>query len=549
MTDPGPCVVGIDFGTLSARAVVVSVADGAGLGSAVADYRSGVVEGALPGGQSLPPDYALQDPDDWLEALGDVVPGALRAAGVAPEHIVGIGTDFTSATVIPATADGEPLRHRFPDRPHAWPKLWKHHGAEEQARRMTRVARERGESWLARYGGNLSAELLPPKVLETLEEDQEVYGAAGTFVNAADWIVWQLTGALVAAAGDSGYKRLLQDGRPPSREYLTAVNPAFADVYADKLAAPIQPLGSRAGHLTPEWARRLGLRTDVAVAVGCIDAHAAAPAVQAVDPGQLLAAVGTSGCYLVSAPELHDVPGLLGVVDGGLVEGLWGYEMGQTGLGDIFAWFVDHCVPARYHQAAEQEGISLHEHLTRLAEQQAVGQHGLVALDWHNGNRSILADSGLTGLLVGQTLTTRPEDQYRALLESTAFSLRVITETLTGHGVAIDEVVAGGGLVKNRFWMQLISDVTRLPISVGAHEHASAVGAAIHGAVAAGAHPDVRTAAARMGARHRHVFVPDHARAAAYDEMYLIYRELHDHFGDGRIMHHLRALRRKETRN
>lgn len=541
----GPCVVGIDFGTLSARAVVVRVADGAGLGSAVAHYRSGVVEGHMPDGAPLPPDYALQDPQDWLEAMTTAVPEALRMAGVDAEQVVGIGTDFTSATLIPATADGEPLRHRFPDRPHAWPKLWKHHGAQDQARRITQAARERGEQWLLHCGGSISSELMLPKLLETLEEDPEVYDAADVFVNAVDWIVWQLTGRLVCAAGDSGYKRLFQQGTPPTREFLAALHPRLSDVYEDKLAGPIQPLGSRAGGLDAQWAERLGLRAGTPVSVGNIDAHVAACAVQGVEPGQLVAVVGTSGCYLVSAPDLHEVPGLLGLVDGGIVEGSWGYEMGQTGLGDIFAWFTQHCVPDSYHQAAQEAGISIHEHLTRLAEPQAVGEHGLVALDWHNGNRSILADSGLSGLMLGQTLATRPEDQYRALLESTAFSLRIIVETLTRHGVPVHEIVAGGGLVKNRFWMQLVSDVTRLPISVGAHEHASAVGAAIHGAVAAGAHADVRTAAARMGARHRDVFVADPDRAGRYDELYLIYRELHDHFADGRIMHHLRSLRRK----
>ncbi len=544
MDRPQPCVIGIDFGTLSARAVVVTTGDGAELGSAVSEFRSGVVEGSLPTGQDLPPDYALQDPDDWLAAMTSSVREALAMAGVAPEQVVGIGTDFTSATVIPATADGEPLRHRFPERPHAWPKLWKHHGAQEQARRMTRVARERQEPWLARYGGTLSAELMLPKILETRDEDREIYDAADVFVNAVDWIVWQLTGTLVNAAGDSGYKRLIQSGRPPSPEYLAAVEPGFADVYERKLAGDIQPLGSRAGGLTEPWAERLGLPPDIAVAVGNIDAHALAPAVQGVEPGQLIASVGTSGCYLVSSEELRDVPGLLGLVHGGLVEGLWAYEMGQTGLGDIFAWFVANCVPARYAEAAAAAGISVHEHLTRLAAGQEAGQHGLVALDWHNGNRCILADADLTGLMVGQTLATRPEDQYRALLESTAFSLRVIVETLTGHGVGIHEIVAAGGLVKNAFWMQLISDVTRLPISLGARENAAALGAAIHGAVAAGAYPDVHSASRQMGARHRHVYVPDEARAQAYDDVFAIYRELHDHFGDGRIMHRLRQLRR-----
>ncbi|MGO1834230.1 MAG: ribulokinase [Actinomycetaceae bacterium] len=550
MTKDQKFVIGIDYGTLSGRASVIRVSDGLEKGeSVIVEYPHAVMDVTLDAadGQKLPPEFALQDPDDYIEVLRRAVPAALRDADVTPDQIVGIGIDFTSATVVAAKADGTPLctLPEFRNRPHAWVKLWKHHGAQEQATRIVEVAKERGESWLGRYGNTISSELLLPKVLETLEEDREVYDATEVFANALDWIVWKMTGTLVQSAGDSGYKRMLQDGKYPSREYLEALNPDFGGVFDEKMSAPVGPLGDKAGELTEEFADLMGLNPGTAVAVGNIDAHVTAAAVKGVEAGQLTGILGTSAVYVVSGPELREVPGMFGVVDGGIVDGLWGFEGGQTAVGDIFAWFVDHSVPPAYHQAAAKARLGIHEYLTELASNQQIGEHGLVALDWHNGNRSVLVDSDLSGLMIGTTLTTRPEDQYRALLESTAFGARVIVDTFAEYGVEVNEFVAAGGLLKNKFYMQMLSDITRLPVSIATSKHAGALGSAVHAAVAAGEYGSVAEAAESMGGKVPNAYTPSEKRAARYDELYSEYLQLHDYFGRGgnEVMHRLKAIR------
>jgi L-ribulokinase len=546
-------VIGVDFGTLSGRAVVVRVSDGAELGSAVQTYRHGVIETALPGGgPALPPDWALQAPGDWVEVLRQAVPRALAAAGVPADRVVGVGTDFTACTILPTTADGVPLCDlaRWADRPHAWPKLWKHHAAQPQADRVTEVAVERGEPWIGRYGGRISSEWAFAKGLQLLEEDPEVYAAADRFIEAADWIVWKLTGAESRNVTTAGAKELYQDGGYPSRDYLAALNPDFAGFVEDKIAHPVSRLGDRAGSLTPAAAGWTGLPAGIAVSVGNVDAHVTAAAADALSPGRLTAIMGTSTCHVMPAATLAEVPGMCGVVADGIVSGLWAYEAGQSGVGDIFGWYVDHQVPGEYAAAAAGRGLSVHEHLTELAEAQPVGAHGLVALDWHSGNRSVLVDHDLSGVLVGATLATRPEDVYRALIEATAFGTRVIVETFEAAGVPVEEVVVAGGLLKNRFLLQVYADVLRRPLSLLASEQGPALGSAIHAAVAAGCYPDVPAAAKAMARVEPAAVVPRPAEADAYDRLYAEYRELHDHFaGPGRAqLHRLRAIRNEARR-
>ncbi|WP_425566434.1 ribulokinase [Nonomuraea roseoviolacea] len=536
-------MIGVDFGTLSGRAVVVRVADGAELGTAVHEYAHRVIEDRLPGGDvRLGPDWALQSPHDWLEVLRTAVPEAVAAAGVDPAQVIGIGTDFTACTVLPTTADGTPLCHDTPERPHAWPKLWKHHAAQSHADRINALAAERGESWLPRYGGRISSEWEFAKGLQVLEEDPEVYARAERWIEAADWIVWQLTGVETRNVCTAGYKGIHQDGAYPSEEFLAALNPGFAGFTA-KLGHDLSPLGGPAGRLTAEAAAWTKLPEGIAVCVGNVDAHVTSAAADAVRPGQMVAIMGTSTCHVMPSDQLAEVPGMCGVVQDGIVPGLWGYEAGQSGVGDIFAWFIDTSVPASYARAAEERGQSVHEYLTELAAAQEVGRHGLVALDWHNGNRSVLVDHNLSGVIVGQTLSTRPEDVYRALIEATAFGARVIVETFEASGVPVEEFVAAGGLLKNRFLMQVYADVLRRPISVIGSDQGPALGSAIHAAVAAGAYADIEQAAAAMGTRRENVYLPDEGRADAYDRLYAEYRTLHDYFGDGRMLHTLRKIR------
>lgn len=541
-------MVGVDFGTLSGRAVVVRVRDGVEMGAAVHEYTHGVVNSRLPAtGELLPPDWALQLPEDWTAVLREAVPRALADSGVRPTDVIGIATDFTACTVLPTTADGTPLCElaQWRNRPHAYPKLWKHHAAQPQADRITAVAAERSEPWLARYGGRISSEWEFAKALQVLEEDPQVYAATERWVEAADWIVWQLCGQYLRNACTAGYKGIYQDGEYPSQAYLAALNPAFQDFVTEKLAHPIGELGRRAGGLGKRAAAWTGLPEGIAVAVGNVDAHVSAPAAQATEPGQMVAIMGTSTCHVLNSDHLATVPGMCGVVYGGIVPGLWGYEAGQSGVGDIFDWFVKSCVPAPYAEAAAARGLGLHEYLTGLAAAQEVGEHGLIALDWHNGNRSVLVDHELSGVVVGQTLATRPEDTYRALLEATAFGTRTIIETFENAGVPVTELIVAGGLLKNEFLMQVYADVCRRPLSVIGSAQGPALGAAIHAAVAAGAYPDVRAAAAAMGRVRRDVYQPDPHRADRYDALYSEYRRLHDHFGRGDgMLHRLREIRR-----
>ena len=537
-------VVGIDFGTLSARAVVVAAGDGTVIGTASHPYRSGVIEQTLPAtGAPLPPSWALQDPQDWTDALEAAVRGAVADAGIEPSTIVGIGTDFTASTPLPTTTNGTPLCQLpdFADRPHAYPKLWKHHAAQPQAERVTAVAAERGEPWLARYGGRISSEWQFAKALQVLEEDREVYDAADRWIEAADWIVWQLCGRETRNVCTAGYKGLFQDGAYPSAPYLRALHPEFTDVVPRLLEWPLSPLGGRAGDLTREAALRLGLPEGIAVAVGNVDAHVTAPAARAVEPGQMLAVMGTSTCHVMNADHLAEVPGMCGVVDGGITSGLLGYEAGQSGVGDLFAWFVDRLLPAAYGDEAAASGLDPHEHLSALGARQAPGDHGLVALDWLNGNRSVLVDHELSGAIVGLTLGTRPEDIYRALVESTAFGARTIVETFDAAGIPVRELTIAGGLVKNPFVMQVYADVLRRPLHVVESDQAPAVGSAIHAAVAAGCHANVPAASAAMGRARRDGFLPDPDAADRYDELYDHYTTLHDEFGRrSPMMHQLR---------
>jgi L-ribulokinase len=547
----GACVIGVDFGTLSGRALVVRVQDGAELGTAVHEYRHGVMDEALAAtGEPLPPDWALQDPEDYRDVLREAVPAAIAQAGIDPAQVIGIGTDFTACTVLPVLADGTPLCQLpgLAGRPHAYVKLWKHHAAQPQADRINALAQERGEPWLARYGGKISAEWAFAKALQLLDEDPEIYHRAERWIEAADWIIWQLAGTETRNACTAGYKAIYQDGSYPSRDFLAALDPAFASFAAGKLDHPILPLGARAGSLTAQAAAWTGLPEGIAVAAGNVDAHVTPPAANAIAPGQMVAIMGTSTCHVMNAATLAEVPGMCGAVDGGIVAGRWGYEAGQTGVGDIFAWFAEHAVPPAYHQEAAERGLSLHDLLSEQAGRQPAGAHGLVALDWLNGNRSVLVDHHLSGAIAGLTLATRAPDIYRALLDATAFGTRVIIDAFEAAGIAVTELVIAGGLMKNGVLMQIYADVTRRPLSLIGSPQGPALGSAIHAAVAAGAYPDVPAAASAMGSKSVSGYVPDPASADVYDELYAEYLRLHDYFGRGGndVMHRLRALRDRE---
>jgi len=556
--DAATYVVGVDYGTLSGRAVVVRVHDGAELASAVHEYPHAVLDRTLAvngrEGVALPHDWALQVPADYVDVLRVAVPAAVAAAGIDPARVIGIGTDFTACTVLPVTADGTPLCElpEFADRPHAYVKLWKHHAAQGHADRINALAAERGEPWLPRYGGRISSEWQFAKGLQLLEEDPQVYAAMRYWVEAADWIVWQLCGTYLRNACTVGYKGIYQDGAHPGPEFLAALDPGFTGFVTDKLDHPIGALGARAGGLSAQAAAWTGLPEGIAVCVGNVDAHVTAPAAGVTGPGRMVLIMGTSTCHVMNSEALAEVPGMCGVVDGGIVPGLWGYEAGQSGVGDIFAWFTRNAVPQAYELEARRRGLSTHEYLTELGARQPVGGHGLVALDWLNGNRSVLVDHQLSGVVVGLTISTRPEEIYRALLESTAFGTRTIIDAFTASGVEVNELVVAGGLLKNTVLMQIYADATGRPLRLIASEQGPALGSAMHAAVAAGAYPDIAAAAAVMGGVSDVTYTPDPLRSTAYDALFAEYQLLHDYFGragagTNDVLHRLRAIRQAAT--
>ena len=539
-------VVGVDFGTLSGRALVVRVSDGEEISSATHAYPHGVVDRYLPvSKKELPPDWALQVPQDYVEVLRYAVKEAVQRGGIDPKSVIGIGTDFTACTVLPALKDGTPLCEvsGFEEEPHAFAKLWKHHAAQGQADRINDLATKESEPWLPRYGGKISSEWEFAKALQVLEEAPHVYKKMERWVEASDWIVWRLTGNYVRNICATGYKAIFQDGSYPSEPFLSKLNPGFSDFVSRLVTQEIGQLGAVAGHLTKEAAAWTGLPAGIPVSVGNVDAHVTSASAQAMENGQMVAIMGTSTCHVMNHDKLVSVPGICGVVNGGIAPGRWGYEAGQSGVGDIFNWLIENLVKDSDFQAANSAGLDIHEYFSRSASAKPPGFHGLIALDWINGNRSILVDHNLSGAFVGVTMSTSASDIYAALVEATAFGTRKILEAFESNGVEVRDFVAAGGLIKNRYLMQTYADILKRPIHLLESEQGPALGSAIHAAVASGAYPDIFAASQRMGRITRDAFLPRKEFGDRVDHLYRIYCELHENFGNGEIMHFLRELR------
>jgi len=554
----GPYTIGVDFGTESGRAILVDVTDGHVVATAVYQYENGVIDERLPeGGPLLPPDFALQDPADYLRTLEQTIPAILRDSGVNPEKIIGIGTDFTACTILPTDAQGRPLcfDERFRDNPHAWVKLWKHHAAQPEATAFNAAAALLEESFLPYYGGKISSEWFFPKAWQILDEAPEVYEAAERLIEAADWIVWQLSGTETRNTCTAGYKaQWSKESGFPSPEFLATLDPQLKDIVSTRMSAPIVPSGTLVGGLTPAWAEKLGLPVGIAVAAGHIDAHAAVPATSVVTPGKMVMVMGTSLCHMILSTQKKIVEGMCGVVADGIIPGYYGYEAGQPALGDIFGWFVNNAVPARYEEEAQRRGISVYDLLEERAAELAPGESGLLALDWWNGNRSVLVDANLSGLIVGYTLATKPEEIYRALFEATAFGTNRIIKAFEEAQVPVDELYACGGLAeRSPLLMQIFADVTGKPLKVAASSQASALGAAMFAAVAAGpqkgGYESIVDSAAAMAGLKDHVYAPraDHHRV--YQLLYSEYMQLYDDFGRGGLntMKKLKRLREEVT--
>jgi len=548
-------VLGMDFGTLSARALVAEVGTGRELGTATMEYRHAVMDRQLPGGKILPPDFALQHPQDYIDCMKAIIPQAIAEAGIEKDDIIGLGLDFTSCTIVPVDENGTPLclKPEWADEPHAYFKLWKHHGAQEEANCMTELALQRGERFLARYGGKVSSEWMLPKVWETLRRAPKVYEAAHSFMEAGDWIVFLLTGKRTHNCTMAGYKAMWHKREGyPCKEYLRALDPRLENVFEEKYPGEVLPVGTCAGTVTEKAAREFGLPQGCAVAVANIDAHVSLPPAGLTGSGEMLMIMGTSTCHIMLGDEEKVVPGMCGAVEDGVVPGLIGFEAGQSCVGDHFDWYVKNCLPAAYAAEAEARGIDPHVLLSEKAGALKPGESGLVALDWWNGNRSVLVDVDLTGLMIGLTLQTRPEEIYRALIEATAYGTRKIIDTFEQSGVGIEELYACGGISqKNALMMQIYADVTGRSIRIARSKQTPALGSAMFGAVAAGSarggYDTIQDAAREMGGTLDIVYEPVPEHRAVYEQLYAEYERLHDLFGRGEedMMKRLKAIRNR----
>ncbi|NLZ81388.1 MAG: ribulokinase [Clostridiales bacterium] len=546
--------IGVDYGTQSGRAVLVEVSTGKIIAQAVKEYTHGVIDEYLPGGKiKLEPDWALQHPADYIEVLEVTIPAVLTEAKVEKEDVIGLAIDFTACTILPMDKDGVPLcfREDLKNVPHAWLKLWKHHAAQEEANKLNEIATQRGEDFLARYGGKISSEWMIPKIMQILDEAPEIYEMTDRFMEATDWVTMMMTGEEKRNSCTAGYKAIWNKKEGyPSKEFFKALDSRLENVVEDKLSTDIYPLGEKAGELTKEMANKIGLLPGTAVGIANVDAHVSLPAVGITEAGKMLMIMGTSTCDILLGTEEKIVPGMCGVVEDGVLPGFFGYESGQSCVGDHFEWFVETLIPADYKAAAEAEGKNIHQYLTEKASKLKVGESGLIALDWWNGNRSVLVDVDLTGMMLGMTLATKPEEIYRALIEATAYGKKIIIETFEESGVPVDELYACGGISwKNPMMMQIYADVTEKEIYISASDQTPALGAAMFGAVAAGkekgGYDSIFDAAKVMGKVKEEYYKPNPENVVVYKKLYAEYKILHDYFGrgDNDVMKRLKAIK------
>ena len=542
--------IGVDFGTLSVRALVVDVADGREAACASFEYPHAVMTERLPNGVPLQTDWALQHPQDYVDGLRRVLAEALELSGVDAKDVIGLGIDFTSSTSLPVDCDGYPLclKAEFAANPYAWPMLWKHHAAQSYANRMTEVALSRNEAFLDRCGGRISSEMMFPRLWQIAVEAPEVYEAAERFVEAGDWIIHLITGSRACSVNPASYKLFWteEDGYP-SQAFWNELDPCLANV-TQKVSDELLPLGSCAGRINEYGSELTGLQIGTPVSVTCIDAHTALPAAGVTEGGKMLLILGTSAAHLVLDHDKHEVKGILCMAKDGMMPGWYAYEAGQSCCGDHFKWFVDQYIPASYEADAQRQGVSVHQLLTDKAAKLRPGESGLLALDWWNGNRSVLMDSELSGMLLGMTLQTRPEEIYRALIEATAFGTRMIVDNFENSGIPVREICVCGGIAKkNPLMMQIYADVLKRELRIVQSDQANALGTAIFAAVAAGAenggYSSIAEAASAMGGTSDTVYLPESENSRIYDTLYAEYHKLHDYFGRGGndVMRRLKA--------
>ncbi|MFU8793176.1 MAG: ribulokinase [Acholeplasmataceae bacterium] len=533
--------IGIDFGTLSGRAVIIDIKTGDACASSVYEYANKVITDVIPGTDiQLGLDYALQDPKDYLDVLKHTIPNVIKSSGISKDDIIGLSIDFTACTLVPVDQDNQPLcfNDKYRNNPHAWIKLWKHHAAQKYADELNALAHKEKTSWIHRYGGKISSEWMFPKIMQVLREDYQLYQIIDNFLEATDWVTSQLTGHVIRNTCTLGYKAMYHHEEGfPSKDFFKKLDPRMEHVIKEKVKGTFKSLGESAGTLTSYWANQLGLNQDTVVAVGNVDAHVSAPAVNVTKPGQMLMIMGTSTCDILLSDFETKVPGMCGVVYDGAIPGYYAYESGQSAVGDIFAWFTDHYISHDILAEAKASNLDIHTYLEQKASALRVGQSGLLALDWFGGNRSILVDADVQGMILGMTLQTKPEEIYRALIESTAFGKKVIIDNFIDHGVLVNELYVCGGLPnKNKLLLQIYADVLNMDIKIADSEHTPALGAAMFASVAAhakGGYKTIHEASTYMAKVKDVIIKPNPENVKMYEKIYQEFKILHDYFGQG----------------
>jgi L-ribulokinase len=541
--------IGLDYGTNSVRALIVNVANGAEVAAAVWTYSHGT-QGVI---LARDPNLARQHPADYLKGAEITIKQALALAkksvkSFSPSQVVGIGVDTTGSTPLPVDKEGQPLafQKKFANNPAAMAWLWKDHTGVNEAAEITALAKKLRPQYLAKCGGTYSSEWFWSKVLKCLRVAPEVFNAAHSWVELADYVPAALTGTehpkqFIAGVCAAGHKAMWNAkwGGYPDAQFLSKLNPKLGKLRG-RLTTRVHSIDRAVGGLTANWAKKTGLKAGIPVAVGAFDAHLGAVG-SGVAPGTLVKIIGTSTCDIAisaNTRKLADVPGLCGIVDGSVLPGYFGLEAGQSAVGDIFNWFVN------YVQPLGKAGT--HEALTADAAKLQPGESGLLALDWNNGNRTILVDQRLTGALLGQTLYTTPAEIYRALVEATAFGALTIIKRFEEYGVRISSVVNCGGIAeKNPVVMQIYADVTGRLMKVSRSAQTCALGSAIAAAVVAGAHKDYATAQKKMTGLKPKIFKPNAKAHATYKELYALYRQLHDALGTKRWKGNLYGVMKK----
>jgi L-ribulokinase len=534
-------VLGFDYGTNSCRMVCVDSADGTILFQCVKEYPSGVIEGVFPiTGKALPNTWALQDPDDYLTVQRDLVRSLLDETGVAPGQIRAIGLDFTNCTMMPVNKNGDVLCQdpRFRGDPHSWVKLWKHHAAEKYARKIYQLARDRKEPWLKRYGNMVSAEWLFPKILQIFYEDRSIYDAADTFIEAVDWVVNRMTKGFSRSSATLGVNAFWSpDDGFPDNAFFSALDSELGATIGAKLGGAVLPVGSPAGHLSREFAAYIGLEENTVVSIGHGDSEVTACGLGITEPYKMIMVMGTSLCYQYMNPKFEPFPGLSAVVRDGMIPGYYAYEAGQSAVGDIYDWFIQTCMPDKYFEEAKEKNISIYQLMNEKAADIPAGETGLLALDWFNGSRSLLMNYDLTGMILGLTIRTKPEEIYKALMESTAFGARRIIEAFTDNGLKIDEMIATGGLaLKAPYVVQTFADIIGKSICVPSSSDAGALGSAVCAAVALDSVErgvmDFAETAKRLVKQKINIYRPAVSSRGIYDNLYSIYKTLYSSMGE-----------------